>query len=211
MPSGEAVISESLSIDDDSSSTSGFFNKQINPLHIVPNDNTIGAATSASSFADVIGSSSDSSQSASSQSASLVSSTPGIQESDLALHSHDLAMESDLQHNAAIESMSHGSAPTLPDQEAVLQGRSMSSVALKGVTLTEESNSQSEIHKEESAHTAVEDFICSLPRFLLLVSFYHVAQEFGVQAMPTFVLLKKWTGWLELESTILKKNVDMNK
>ncbi|KAK8498406.1 hypothetical protein V6N12_005817 [Hibiscus sabdariffa] len=132
------------------------------PLHIVPNDNTIGAATSASSFADVIGSSSDSSQSASSQSASLVSSTPGIQESDLALHSHDLAMESDLQHNAAIESMSHGSAPTLPDQEAVLQGRSMSSVALEGVTLTEESNSQSGIHREESAHTTIAVFVFAI-------------------------------------------------
>ncbi|KAK8990207.1 hypothetical protein V6N11_008914 [Hibiscus sabdariffa] len=119
------------------------------PLHIVPNDNTIGATTSASSFADVVGSSSDSSQSASSQFASLISSTPNIQESDLALHSHDLVMESDLQHNAAIESMSHGSAPTLPDQEAVLQRGSMSSVGPEGVTLTEESNSQSEIHREE--------------------------------------------------------------
>ncbi|KAK9035402.1 hypothetical protein V6N11_077444 [Hibiscus sabdariffa] len=115
MPSGEAVISESLSIDDDSSSTSGFFNKHINSLHIVPNDNTIGVVTSASSFVDVVGSSSDSSQST-----SLVSSTLDIQDSDLALHSHDLAMESDLQHNAAIESMSHGSAPTFPDYEAVL-------------------------------------------------------------------------------------------
>ncbi|KAK9006567.1 hypothetical protein V6N11_018904 [Hibiscus sabdariffa] len=134
MPSGEVVISESLSIDDDSSSTSGFFNKQINvrlddsnfllwhqqPLHIVPNDNTIGAASSASSFADVV------------------------------------EMESDLQHNADMESMSHGSTPTLPVQEAVLQGLSMSSVAPEGVTLTEESNSQSEVHMEESAHTTVE-------------------------------------------------------
>ncbi|KAK8540061.1 hypothetical protein V6N12_046354 [Hibiscus sabdariffa] len=162
MPTSEAVVSESLTVDDESSalgedvfpastqspqsSSAPSPHVYSQPLHVISDGNAIDISSLVSSSAD-----NGISASGSSHTDSPVAFSPTNQETDFATPSHGSEAEQGLVHRVAMDLVHHKSSspPILTAREAVPEGISTASTPPENVATTEVSYSQHEVHREE--------------------------------------------------------------